>query len=140
MKKSFVKKDFVLGTVVPRPLHELLIDAACAVFETTYEDLFSDSRSREHAQRRAILFYILRYDLDYPDADIAKIGGCSRQRVSDAVSQVDFEIRNYLRISCMVKNIRAVYANLRKEQELWLSQHLPKSNITRLTPPSPKDP
>lgn len=136
--KTLKPASITVGTFVPAPLHELLIEATCAVYEISRDELFESKRTEEAAQRRAMLFYLLKFDLDYSDSDIGSLVSYSRQRVSVAIQQVEFQIRNYLRVSCVCKNIRAVYSNLRKEQELWLNQHLQSNSITRLMPQSHK--
>lgn len=136
--KTMKSISITVGTFVPVPLHELLIEATCSVYEVSRAELFESKRTEEAAQRRAMLFYLMKFDLDYSDSDIGSLASYSRQRVSAAIQQIEFQIRNYLRVSCVCKNIRAVYSNLRKEQELWLNQHLQPNNITHLMPPSHK--
>lgn len=136
--KTIKTKQFVVGSIVPVPQEQLMIQAACSVFDIEEEELFSSIRSPEYVQRRALLYYLLKFDLDFSDSDIARICKQSRQWISSAIQQAEFDVRNYLRVSCVVKDIRAVYANLRREQEEWLNSHT--NNMPPLTPPSPRDP
>lgn len=118
-----------VGVFIPEPLHELMISAVCVVYEISREDLFTKKRTQSASHRKDMLYYLLKNELSYSDTEISTLVGCSRQNIVHSCEKMDWTIRNYLRVTCEMNNIKGIYSNLLKQQEEWLNLHLHKNSM-----------
>lgn len=111
-----------VGAFVPVPAHELVLEAVCAFYKVSRDELFSASKDRECSRRRAMLYYLTKEECFKSNTEIGRLYGVKRQLVSKLVDGLQFETKNYLQISCEYDAIKAFYLNLLKQQQEWLSQ------------------
>ena len=106
---------------IPQSSHRLIVAAICQYFDITEMQVFHSKRTNAIAYYKALVFYMIKEEMQLDNASIASIFNVSRQGVGSSVERIDREKRVYRQVNNDVTKIRIIYETLRAKQEEWLN-------------------
>lgn len=111
----------------PKPLQELIIEATCAYYNVTRDELFSRNRQQTLVSKRHICFYIIKHETNMSDYLLAQSLHYSRSSIQNAVEKVAGEKDIYKQVSTEIDDILSIVGDLKTKQKEW---GLQKSSLT----------
>lgn len=126
------QQEIRVGIVIPTPPHELLIEALCAYYKISVNDLFLNNREYSTTQKRGVLFYLMNDMLGYSYTEIARVldNRYTRQAIESLAKKSEYETKSYLHLVCACKNIKPIYSTLLQKQDEWLNRVSQESSTT----------
>lgn len=101
------------ATTNPKPLMQVIIEAACTYFDTSHEILLERKRDEELMHCRKIIVYILRKEHYFTLKKIAKeLGYKDIGWVYSMIEDVEEQKQISLRVSHDIKNINQIVSTL----------------------------